>query len=40
MIDNSNNEVNFPHRLLLTDSQVENLGKGFTNNLSTNMKLS
>ena len=40
MIDNSNDEVNFPHRLLLTDSQVENLGKGFTNNLSVNMKLS
>ena len=40
MIDNSNDEVNFPYRLLLTDRQVANLCKGFENNLSANIKLS
>ena len=40
MIDNSNNETNIPHRLLLTSRQVTNLGKAFVNNSSTDVKLS
>ena len=35
-----NNETNFPHELLLTDSQVSNLRKPFTNNSSADIKLS
>ena len=34
------NETNFPHKLLLTNRQVENLGKGFANKLSADIKLS
>ena len=34
-----NDEVNFPHKLLLTDRQVAHLCKGFENNLSANIKL-
>ena len=34
------NETNFPHELLLTNEQVSNLLKAFTNNSSTNTKLS
>ena len=30
----------FPHKLLLTNRQVANLSKVFTNNLSTDIKLS
>ena len=33
-------EVNFPHKLLLTNSQTENLCKAFANYLSTGIKLS
>ena len=33
-------ETNFPHKLLLTNRQVSNLHKAFTNNSSTNIKLS
>ena len=33
-------EINFPHKLLLTNRQVSNLRKAFANNSSTNMKLS
>ena len=40
MIGNSNDETNFPHKLLLTNRQVANLSKVFTNNLSTDIKLS
>ena len=40
MIDNSDNETNFPHKLLLTYRQVENLRKAFANYLSTDIKLS
>ena len=40
VIGNSNDETNFPHKLLLTNRQVSNLRKAFTNNSSTNMKLS
>ena len=33
------NENNFPHKLLLTNRQVSNLRKTFTNNSSTDIKL-
>ena len=34
------NEINFPHKLLLTNRQVSNLCKTFANNSSTDIKLS
>ena len=34
------NENNFPHKLLLTNTQVSNLCKAFANNSSANIKLS
>ena len=34
------NEINFSHKLLLTNRQVANLGKAFANHLSTDIKLS
>ena len=34
------NETNFPHKLLLSNRQVLNLRKAFTNNSSTDIKLS
>ena len=34
------NETNFPHKLLLTNRQVSNLRKPFSNNSSTDIKLS
>ena len=34
------NETNFPHKLLLTNRQVANLCKAFTNKSSTDIKLS
>ena len=34
------NETNFSHELLLTNRQVTNLCKAFTNHLSTDIKLS
>ena len=40
MIGDSNDEINFPHQLLLTNTQVSNLCKAFANNLSANIKLS
>ena len=40
MIGDSNNETNFPHKLLLTDRQVLNLRKAFANNSSTDVKVS
>ena len=40
MIGNSDDETNFPHKLLLTNRQVKNLRKVFANNLSNNIKLS
>ena len=40
MIDNSDDNFNFPHKLLLTNRQVENLRKVFTNYSSTDIKLS
>ena len=40
MTGNSNDETNFPHKLLLTDRQVANIRKPFANYLSTDIKLS
>ena len=40
MIGNSGDEINFPHKLLLTDRQVANLRKAFANHTSTDIKLS
>ena len=36
----SDNETNFPHKLLLTNRKVANLCKTFVNYLSTDIKLS
>ena len=40
MIGNSDDETNFPHKLLLTNKQVANLRKAFANHTSTDIKLS
>ena len=40
MIGNSDDQTNFPHKLLLTNRQVANLRKAFANNRSTYIKLS
>ena len=40
MIGNSDDETNFPQKLLLTNTQVANLRKAFANYLSTDIKLS
>ena len=40
MIGNSDNEANFPHKLLLTNRQVPNICKVFANQTSTDIKLS
>ena len=40
MIGNSGDEVNFPHKLLLTNRQVTNLREVFANHTSTDIKLS
>ena len=40
MISNSDDETNFPLRLLLANRQAENLIKAFANHLSTDLKLS
>ena len=37
MIGNSNDETNFPHKLLLTNRQVTNLRKAFANHTSTDI---
>ena len=39
MIGNSDDEANFPHKLLLTNRQVANIRKAFTNHTSTGFKL-
>ena len=39
MIGNSNDEINFPQTLLLTNTQVANLHNTSTNNSSVNVKL-
>ena len=40
MVFNSNDGTNFTHELFLTNRQVANLRKPFTNNSSTDIKLS
>ena len=40
MIGNSDDETNFPHKLLLTNRQVANIRKAFANHTSTDIKLS
>ena len=40
MIGSFNDEINFQHKLLLTNKQVSRLHKAFTNNSSANIKLS
>ena len=40
MIDHSDDETNFPNKLLLTDKQFLRICKPFPNNSSTNIKLS
>ena len=40
MVGNSNDNINFPRKLLLTDRQVANICKAFANNLSTDVKFS
>ena len=40
MVGDSNYNTNFPHELLLTNRQVENIRKAFTNHSSTDIKLS
>ena len=40
MIANSDDETNFPHKILLTNRQITNLCKAFVNNSSTDIKLS
>ena len=38
MIGNFNDENNFPHKLLLTDTEVSRLCKAFANGSSANIK--
>ena len=40
MIGDSNDETNFPCKLLLTERQVSKIRKAFSNDLSANIKLS
>ena len=40
VIGDSNDEINFPHELLLTNTQASKLRKAFSNNSSANIKLS
>ena len=40
MIGNSDDETNFPHKLLLTNRQVSDLRKAFANHVSTDVILS
>ena len=40
MIGHSDDETNFPHKLLLTNRQVANLRKVFANHTSNDIKLS
>ena len=40
MVGNSNNETNFPHRLLLTNRQILSLIKAFNNHKSADIKFS
>ena len=40
VVGDSNDENNFPHKLLLTNTQVSRLCKAFSNNSAANIKLS
>ena len=40
MIGDSNEKSNFPHKLLLTDTQVSKFHKDFRNGSSANIKFS
>ena len=40
LIGNSNDKTNFPHKLLLTDTQVSKIRKAFANGSSANVKFS
>ena len=40
MVGNSNNETDFPHKLLLTNRQILSLRKVFANHTSVDIKLS
>ena len=40
VLGDSNDENNFPHKLVLANAQVSKLCKTFTNNSSANIKLS
>ena len=40
IIGNSDDETNFPHKLLLTNRQVASLPKAFANHTSADIKLS
>ena len=40
MIGDSNDKINFPHIILLTDIQVSRIRKAFASNLSPNIELS
>ena len=40
MIGSSNDETDFPHKLLLTNIQVSKIHKAFTNGSSANIKFS
>ena len=40
MVGSSNNETNFPHKLLLTNRQILSLKKSFNNHTSADIKFS
>ena len=40
VVGDSNNEISFPHKLLLTNTQVSKFCKAFENNSTANIKLS
>ena len=40
MVDNSDDETNFPHKLLLTNRQTLSLRKAFNNHTSADIKFS
>ena len=40
MVGNSNDNINFPHELFLSNRQVANIRKAFGNHLSTDIELS
>ena len=40
MVGNSNDNINFPHELLITNRQVANIRKAFANHSSTDVRLS